>query len=142
MSILPGVRWAFADWMVHHRPMDHVDVPLPTVISRQRHGPEADAAVECWTIDEVLRALWDDPTPAPRKVAIMLGLPPGTSHGRVARLLAGARAEHPDRSWADVVLRVACRPLRAVAGHHVGAPHAATATTGASSVQRSGRTSR
>ena len=124
MSVLPGVRRAFADWMVNHRPHDHVDVPLPTVMSRQRTGASVDPAVECWTVDEVLRALWDDPSPASQKVAVLLGLPAGTSHGRVARLLAQARAEDPRRSWPDVVMQVACRPLRAVAGRHVGAPHA------------------
>ncbi len=125
MSVLPGIRWALVDWMVQHRPVDHVDVPLPTIMSRGRD--DAAGAVECWTLGEVVHALWDDPSPAPRPATVLLGLPAGAPYARVVRRLAQARAGEDDPgSWHEAVLRVACRPLRGVAGRHVGAPSAAS----------------
>lgn len=118
----PSLRWALVAWMVNHRPVDHVDVPLPTVLSRHRAQGAKAASVERWPIDEVLRALRDDPTPAPPRVTVLLGLPSGTSFGRVAQILQRARATDPTRPWTDLVLGLACRPQRGV-GRETAARH-------------------
>lgn len=116
-SVLPGVRWALVDWMVNHRPSAHVDVPMPTVLSRCRQDGVEAATVECWTIGEVIRALWDDSAGAPSRVTVLLGVPLGTSFAEITRLLARTSVAQPDASWQEVVLWLACRPLRGNAAH-------------------------
>lgn len=112
MSVLPGVRRALVDWMIHHRPADHVDVALPTVLSQCRADGVDAPTTEVWSIDEVVRALRDDPTPAPTRVTVLLCLPAGTSFARIASLLSRARCAQPDGGWSEVVLNLACRPRR------------------------------
>lgn len=116
LSVLPGVRRALVDWMVHHRPVDYVDVALPTVLSRCRADGVDVSTVEAWSIDEVVAALRDDPTPAPTRVTVSLWLPAGTSFAQVASLLGRERRAQPDRTWPEVVLGLACRPRRHAPG--------------------------
>lgn len=102
MGVLPSLRRALVDWLVRHRSVGHVEVPLPLVLSR------STPSVECWTVGEVVRALWDDASPAPASVTALLGLPPGTSFRRVARLLHEAHEAWAPASWADVAWRLSC----------------------------------
>lgn len=118
ISALPGVRRALVDWMIHHRPVDHVDVALPTVLSRCRADGVDAPTMEVWSIDEVVRALRDDPTPAPGTATVLLGLPAGTTFTRIANLLGRARCAQPNGGWSEVVLALACRPRRQMPDRH------------------------
>lgn len=109
MGILPSLRWALVDWLVSHRSVDHIEVRRPVLLSSTTCPSQAgDEGSECWTVDEVLRALWDDRAAAPARVTALLGLPRDSDFGRIARVLQAARAETPEASWSETVWRVAC----------------------------------
>ncbi|MBY5161366.1 hypothetical protein [Salsipaludibacter albus] len=112
MSILPGLRQALVEWMLvrRDRPAMHVAVPWPAY-----DGDAESSAVECWSVGEVLYALWDDPQPAPDSVTALLKLPAGVTIGQVARLLYAVRADRPSSTYGEVVERLARLPRSQVA---------------------------
>lgn len=85
-----ALRGALVTWILHDRWQSSVDVPAPGMVERAVRrglGPGGGAATECWSVAELLFALWDDTTPFPTCVADLLHLGGDTTFGDVARLV-------------------------------------------------------
>jgi len=88
---MPSRRGAFVTWMLHHRDRATVEVPAAATPG----GRGAHPATECWTISELLFALWDDRTDLPTCMLDGPGIEGATTFGEAARKLAAHRPARP-----------------------------------------------